>query len=238
MKRLVIAASAALMVILFAFPAAAQVGGPKFALHVQSHAAKASLVCTTADPTDPLNNIGCSGFTTTGDVGVGYDLYLVIGQADSNGVAGATFGIRYDGGTPADGSGIDVVGPWTLCATGLEFPSNNWPDTGEGNVITWNTANCGTRLIAPDGRHGTAGVFYIYAYSADTFTITPHLKQQGGPNLEVANCNGASFKLDANSGILGSVAIGGGSGCNPCVTTCTTPVEAETWGGIKAKYRN
>lgn len=245
MKRLVVAACAALMVVLFSFPATAQVpAGAKFALHLQAHAAKSSVICTTADPSDTsvTPGIPCSSYTTSGLIGVAYDMYVVIAQVDSNGVAGVTFGIDYDGvgETNTLRSGVDVVGGWFLCSSGLQFPSDTWPDDYSGNVITWNTEDCAYTEIEPDDIHGTAGAFYVYAYSPDTFRITAHKQQVIPDNLELVNCTGAGVGVDPESGILGSVDFsesGSEPGCNPCVTPCLVePVEPTTWGGIKTKY--
>lgn len=183
----------------------------KVALHVQAHATKASTICTSAAPTF----LPCSQYTTRGDLGKGYDVYVAVGQADTLGVAGLAFGIDYD---DEWGSGVDIVGPWFLCASGLEFPSNNWPAAGSGNILTWNTASCGTQNLPPDGVHGIAGAFYMYAYTADTFSITKHMLVQGDPILAMANCEGAQKDLLLSN--VGSVEFSNNpntTGFNPCL---------------------
>lgn len=234
MRYLPLAASAAFVFLQAASPPPIEAQtNPKIAVHLQTHSSKSA--CGDADPV--VNGIPCSAFTTAGELKTGYDLYLVVSQADSLGVAGATFGICYNGNTT---EGVDVVS-WNLCASGLEFPQTGWPDAVTGNVITWNVAECGDTRIDPDGVHGTLGAFYVYAYSRDIFAVTPHLGQEGGPKLKVANCNGAEKDLDPQNGVLGWAGFGGDPGCNPCTAVCPTdvcpvPVEPVTWGGIKTKY--
>jgi hypothetical protein len=200
---------------------------PKIALHIQPHATgKAVQPC---DLSPVASSIPCSRFTVTGAVDVGYDLYIVIGQADSTGVGGATFGIDYNG---LPNQGVDIFGSWILCAGGLQFPSVGWPGAGTGNVITWNPlTGCPDTRIPPDGVHATAGVFYVIAYGQDRFAVTPHMLQQSGPTLKVANCSSVEQPLPVEAG--GYVDFGSGDGYDPCEIT---PVEPTTWGSLKARY--
>lgn len=233
MKRRFFAALAGLLGIhLLAVPAAGEAipKGPKFALHIQSHAGKGVSVCDVGpvETTTP-----CSSFDTQGLVGVGYDLYVVIGQADSTGIGGVTFGIDYNG---ADGEGVDIVGTWTLCSTGLEFPSTSWPAAGSGNIVTWNPqGGCGNTVIEPDNRHATVGMVYVYAYDTDRFSITRHMLLQAGPALETANCLSVETPIPLDEVALKAGYVGfGQNGFNPCGGLI--PVEPVSWGEIKTKY--
>lgn len=222
----------------------AQIPGPKIVPHVVPHDPDPGPSCEN----DPVSaSIRCSDFITYGNTCTAYDLYMVAGQADSNGVAGITIGIDYDG---EHQSGADVLG-WQLCATGLEFPSDSWPDAGSGSVMTWNLATCGLTEIPPDGVHATAGVFYVYAYSNDTFAFTAN-SQFTRPRLSFANCIGQEWDLDPLLQPVGFAQFGGGWGCNPCNGYCYVsssrspipqspcpgvPVKSVSWGRIKGFYK-
>jgi len=223
----------------FAGPSAA-ISGPKFALHAQTHAAKATFVCTTADPN--TNNIACSDYVTNWPILSGTDVYLVLAQGDSTGFSGATFGITYNG---TQGEGVDLVGNWTFCASGLEFPSDGWPGADTGNICTFLLPNdCQRTEIGTDGVHAVLGAFYIYAYGADKFRIREHpLIPQG--NLAIAECSGKSTTYPPEQYNLrtGWVGFGSQAGCNPCTVTdlngCDpgVPTEPTTWGRIKSQYK-
>lgn len=224
----------------FAGPSAA-ISGPKFALHAQTHAQKASTVCTTSNPN--TNGIACSDYVTNWPLLTGTDVYLVLAQGDSTGFSGATFGITYDGGVNSVGSGVDLVGDWTFCASGLQFPSDTWPDPDSGNLVTFLLpTDCQTTKFGSDGVQAVLGAFYIYAYSADNFRIREHTELLSGPSLATANCAGASTVYPAEQYPLRCGFVGFGPsnpGCNPCTTTlgCTTPTEKTTWGQIKSMYQ-
>jgi hypothetical protein len=231
MTRLFIAAMAVCIVALSATAAMAQpAAGPKVAVHIIPHpTGKAINFC---DGASESTMTACSNFVTQGDLLTGYDLFIVAAQADSFGISGMSFGIQYNGAT---GAGVDFVGGFLLCASGLQFPSTNWPASGEGNVITWNReTRCGLTRVPPDGIQATAGGFYVYAYSDDIFKITNHNKLTT-PSLKVSNCPNIEQSLDASK-VAGWVGFGGSNSCNPCLVDCSVPAEKTTWGRIKAKY--
>jgi hypothetical protein len=229
---------AALVVALFAVPgiAAEPVSGPKVAVHIIPHVSTKGVDFCAGVAESTMT--ACSSFVTKGQLLTPYDLFIVAAQGDSLGVSGISFGIAYSNPTA---SGVDIVGgTFYLCASGLQFPSANWPASGEGNVITWNTVvRCGTTLIPPDGIHGTVGGFYVYAYSDDRFIITEHT-QLGNPSLKVSNCQGIERVITAPDA-AGYVTFNGtayGTGCNPCIENCDAkiPVEPTTWGEMKTRY--
>lgn len=125
-------------------------------------------VCGRSDATP-----NCSGIVTAGGFyPQSYFAYLLVADGDSvAGIAGVQCGVSYNG-TP--NAGVDVYS-WTNCAT-LEFTSTGWPDSGGGNLITWDkTTRC--QRFEPDGP-GTgvlavAGYFYCAAYGADTLRVVP-----------------------------------------------------------------
>jgi hypothetical protein len=214
-----------------------------FALHAQAHSSPASSICTTANPnlTDPP--LACTDYTTSWPLGVGADMYLVVAHADSEGVGGITFGITYGGGDP--GMGLKVVN-WTLCATGLEFVSDGWPDPNTGNVIIWLLpTGCARQVIGEDGVHAVAGAFYVYAYDHDLFSIREHSKLMSEERMAISDCSGGTTVLNYDemylSGRLARVGFGAFTdwSCGPCIAPCYfDPVLAATWGGIKTRYRN
>jgi hypothetical protein len=200
-------------------PPGSGASGPKVALHVKSHAAgKGVNICDPVSEGGPApDNIPCSEYVTAAPLNSPQDLYIVVGNADTTGVGGVLFGIVYNGAT---GAGIDLVGSFYLCTSGLQFPSAGWPASGEGNVITWNTVvDCAKTEIPPNGVHGIAGAFYVYAYSGDTFRITEH-KKLVTPSLKTANCLGIERLLDPATD-AGSVVFSNSSqaGYNPCTGT-------------------
>ena len=180
----------------------------------------------------------CSTIQTTGCVPMRQFEYAFVLVADASaaaGIAGAQFGIDYDG---AEGSGVDVWG-WTLCAT-LEFSGSGWPNAGTGNLITWDsTKRCQrTEPAGPGtGVMAVAGYFYIGTYSADCLRITPrpvdHL-------AKVADCAAHEDIIGSDDPAIGARALGSAcfstdcnvAGYNPC--GLATPVRASTWSSIKA----
>jgi hypothetical protein len=224
---------AAFMVAASAAPGmAVPASGPKLAVHIIPHqTGKGVQFCSgVAEST----MTACSSFVTEGNLLTPYDLFIVVAQADTLGVSGAQFGIEYNNDT---GAGVDFTGGFLLCASGLQFPSTNWPASGEGNAITWNVVTqCGRTQIPPDGIHGTVGGFYMYAYSDDQFKVTEHKKLSTAPVLKVANCSGVEKILIASK-VAGWVGFGASEDCNPCNLACDeVPVEATTWGRIKSQY--
>jgi len=184
----------------------AKIGG-----HLRVHAAK-SQPCTS--PPIPSCNSGEASLTDAGLTGVGYDLYLLVLDANPTaGVAGASFGISY-------GPNLSV-GSWQLCAD-LNFAGGpagvSWPQSGSGNVVTWVAdTNC-QNTPAPGDNNGDVtaviGAFYVYAYAADIFEITRR-EYVPEPDLSVAGCNGdlSNVVFPQNAGKVG---FGASEGYDPC----------------------
>jgi len=166
-----------------------------------------------------------------------YYAVLCIFNADpDSGVGGVSCGIRYDGGSS---SGVDIWG-WTRCADGLEFPTDNWPNSGTGTRITWLTC----QLDAPDGFEGgvtaVAGYFYITAYSPDQLEVTPNNQLTSGPELRVLHCGGGGTGAEVSipedqTGSLGFSDDESEKGELPCIKIIR---EESTWGAIKSLYDN
>jgi hypothetical protein len=190
----------------------------------------------------------CYNYTTSGPVGAG-QVYLVVGRAGLEGVAGVSFGVHYKNGTHA---GIDPAFiTFTPCADGLAFPNNDgshgdFPQQNGGIRLTWNTGNgCPTatqQVIGTGGAHIVVGSFYIYAYGPDDIEITGNNNLQGNvPELAIASCAGVTTDLyqiwgpSVYLGLTGRVDIGGGYGYNAC--GLQDPVGPSTWGRLKSKYR-
>ena len=244
MKRFYLAAMAASLAVAIAAPMvwAGVETGPKIALHVSATTSKTSAVCTTWSPAPaPVGqNIPCSSFETHGALGLDQLVYVVVAQADTptfnGGVAGAQFGIDYNGN---DGQGVDV-GTWTLCAEqGLEFPNagprGDFPQAGGGNLVTW--AVCQEVRIGNEGIHTVIGVFQVYAYTDDKMRLTPNRNLQTGSAFKLANCAAVESTYVDSLDRLGIVGFGGATGCNPCTNApCIVPTYPVTWGKIKSLY--
>ncbi len=155
-----------------------------------------------------------------------YTYLLVCNASDSTGIKGVECGIQYQNPT------IQVYN-WNLCAT-LEFPSTGWPNSGGGNLVTWNacqnTNTEGTRYTVI----AVAGYFYMGAYGPSTMSVTPR------PNsgfAKVADCSAREDDLTlAFPSHLGVAGFAGQGGYNPC--GAPTPVQNSTWGAIKSLYNN
>lgn len=191
----------------------------KIACHIQAHSTSKG----SPSPCSSLPSLPCNesegAFTVTGNLDTPYDLYLLVVDGDSTmGVAGVSLGITYKGDPEV---GVDVFG-WSLCAD-LEFGSGSsaasWPNSGAGNVFTWDAAyNC-QKMAAPGDASGgvTAiiGVFYVIAYSSDIFRVTTRTYVHP-PRIVVVNCaaEGDSIPVAQNAG---RVAFGSqGGGFDPC----------------------
>ena len=158
----------------------------KLALHLQAApTGKASSVCDRA-PLPPCT-AGDSSLVVVGDLNTPYDLYvLVLDGSALAGVGGAAFGIEY-------GPGV-VVSGWTLCAD-LDFSGapqgSQWPDSGSGNLITWNvTTNCQNTPAEGDLDYGVTavlGALHVYSYAAETISITPR-NYAPNPDFSVTDC--------------------------------------------------
>ena len=250
MRRLVLAVSTALFAVTVTAPAwAHHDDDPKFAIHLKTPAAKAPTICTTASPNDTTGGpaTACTDYVTAWPLSTDADMYIVIAQVrpdsfatEPANIAGASFGITYD---DVVNSGMDIVGTPIYCADGLllgsDDPNPVFPiDSGSSIRLTWdNVGSCQTQVIGTDGIHAIAMVFKVFAYGADTFTITPNRNLLSGTELAVANCSNAETKLDTMDVVNTAFAeFGGGSGCNPCIMPCPTPTYPLTWGRIKTLY--
>lgn len=176
-----------LLLLLFAGSASAGSNDTaKIALHLQAvPTGKAPSVCDRA-PLPPCT-AGDSSLAVVGDLNTPYDLYvLVLDGSALAGVGGAAFGIEY-------GPGV-VVSGWTLCAD-LDFSGapqgSQWPDSGSGNLITWNvTTNCQNTPAEGDLDYGVTavlGALHVYSYAAETISITPR-NYAPTPDFSVTDC--------------------------------------------------
>jgi hypothetical protein len=169
----------------------------------------------------------CEDFVTqVGDAGF-RNVYLMVANYDSTGIAGLQFGVEYQDST---GEGCDIQA-WVSCAD-LDFANDGWPSSGTGNLITWDYGdNCqgDTTTYAPI----LAGVFQVTTYSADMFRIVP---RPVDGKAKVANCLYMETDItDFSPSRLGEASFGMGPGYNPCLGILT-PVRPTTWGSIKALY--
>lgn len=200
-----------------------------------------ALTTTTKAPCSRTANIpaSCSGYTAGIDNKGLYPslfyTYLLAVNGDltpvTGGIAGVQCGVAFNG---APGVGVDVYG-WNLCAT-LEFASTGWPQSGGGNLITWNTGL--PQCTAPPGNAtigavAVAGYFYVGAYTPDLMRVTVRPVDN---TAKVANC--ASFEdiiyVDPNDATTFLGAVGFGQpGINPCGRERPVGVENATWSGVK-----
>src|SRR5262249_30596598 len=115
-------------IVVGASPARAGMENAKVALHVQAHTSKS--------PCGAAPTIPCFQYATKADVGVSYDVYLVVADP-SQGAAGLSCGVAYD---PVISEGVDVYS-WSFCGDGLEYPHDGpngpWPASGSGTRLTW-----------------------------------------------------------------------------------------------------
>jgi hypothetical protein len=166
---------------------------------------------------------------------------VVCNASDSVGVAGAEFGLDYDG---ADGSGADIEG-WKLCAD-LEFPMDGWPAAGTGNLVTWEPSlNCQRNQLYPGvAGSGFAVIGYVnvHTYGSDVMEI---VGRQVTGYLKVADCNAVEDDLTSVSGGGKNIVERGGrasfcGGGHP-YSYCKRNNLAggpTTWGAIKSMYSN
>ena len=219
-----------------------------------------SLCDNLATPTEEPNyspnfdNIPCSQYTVTGPAPGASTIYVVVGQAGTEGIAAASFGVDYDGRNPdhvlasGDETGINPdLSTFTACADGLSFPNDggmgDFPKPKGGIRLTWNVpGSCANEVIPPDGVHAVVGSIYVYAYSSDLLRLTPNNNLQSGPEIAVADCAGVQTVLTEIlpqslwDDIMGRVQLGSGSGgYTPCGIVAT---KASTWGKIKTQYHN
>jgi len=181
--------------------------------------------------TDPFDTKGqpCSNGTGSFDVWI-----VVCNGSDSVGIAGAEFGIEYDG---AAGSGVDITG-WKACSD-LEFPQDDWPQSGSGNLVTW--ADCQlTNLVQnpPQARtaYAVCGVLSVSVYGQDQLAITP---RPVSGRLKVADCNAVEDDITDAVVARGGIATfcSNRSGYNYCKGK-NLPGQEATWGKLKTMYGN
>lgn len=214
-----------------AFGAAASLAGQnadaKILIHLAPHASKNN--CGRAEATPP-----CQSVVTSGQVGAAYDAYLLVVDADATaGIGGVQCGITYPASYFVD---------WTKCAT-LEFSSTGWPNSGGGNLITWDTSSkcqrsepggTGTGVVA------TAGYFYMTAYTPGNLSVTTRpvdgLAKVGDCGALPAEDIVAGTGGPSGASRLGFASFGGGAGYRPCGQV--VPVQNSTWSGIKGAYQN
>ncbi|HEX7879759.1 MAG TPA: NHL repeat-containing protein [Candidatus Eisenbacteria bacterium] len=167
-----------------------------------------------------------------------YFVCLLVARGNGSYLAGVQCGLSYHD-HPSDqdpGRGLEIF-DWHLCAD-LEFPTPAgtpsgapaWPGAGSGNLITWDPIfNCQKLDFA------VAGYFYVGAYSATTFSLTPRPVDMAA---KVAYCatSGEFPLVQADLGFVNFSPGGTAAGCNPVLSACTetTPVKPTTWSRIKA----
>ncbi len=208
MRNLESLALIALLAALVMVPAIAQAGSAseaKLAVHLVPRTTKS----TCANTVIPPCNEGESNLLVEGDILVGYNAYVMILDVDpSQGIAGASFGIQYDGATQ---SGVDEFG-WTSCAD-YTFSESGWPASSTGITLTWDPiGSCQRTPVAGDlgGSAGAlAGSIYIYAYSPDALSLVARSAESG---TVVGTCEGVEVEAVG----VGSVGLGGAVGHDPC----------------------
>ena len=164
----------------------------------------------------PPCNSGQTNFSVTGNIHTSYDLYLVAADGDSaTGISGVCFGIDYDGQPQ---SGLDIFS-WISWgdseyrggATGVA-----WPSDGSGNLILWDHSHCKKTPASGDSDGDVSailGVFYVYAYSTDVFSITKRDYAET-PDFSAIGCSGkhADLAFPSHAGKVGF----GTAGSDPC----------------------
>lgn len=134
-------------------------------------------------------------------------VYVVaVGLESQPGFAGVQFGIQYD---DVAGQGVDVL-DWTTCSV-LEFPMENWPHSGTGNLLTWFPDDPRAPVRCTRRGQVVIGCFTVSAYSPDLFDIT---ERPADGMLKVADCGAAETWLDPTA--AGAVGFGGVPGDDPC----------------------
>lgn len=157
-----------------------------------------------------------------------YYAYVCVFNGDAaEGVAGASFGIDYGGGS----SGLEIW-EWTSCGD-LEFAQTAWPDAGAGISVTWDPGgNC--QKDTPSFEAGVSaivGFFYVTAYGDDILEVINRPTTSGPVSAQVANCRAAETSLPADQ--LGKVAFsddGSAEGLMPCKLRV---IEEVSWGEAK-----
>ena len=181
--------------------------------------------------------IGCDNMKTQGNLNQPYYAFVCVVDGDANkGIAGAEFGIEYNS---ARNRGVDIY-DWNLCAT-LQFPTDRWPASGTGQLITWDAQNKCQRdePVSGKGVLAVAGYFYLTAYSPDKLALTRRAISTP-PAARVADCSSAEYLVDGfgtnfTQSHLGFVSFSDGAtvaGWNPC--GLAKPIVNTSWGGLKS----
>lgn len=209
-----LASLVALCGLVFAAPVAAGPNaGAKILIHLAAPTTKNICTGSFAGP-------ACSAMVVKGTLyPTTYFAYLLVaGGSASAGISGVQCGISYG---PTIGVGVDVYS-WSLCAD-LQFPSNDWPESGGGNLITWNPEVHCKRTEPGGGGTGVvaaAGYFYCAAYSPDNLSVTARPVDQCA---KVVSCEAIEDILDSAAfhptpSFLGHAAFSAGAttpGYNP-----------------------
>jgi hypothetical protein len=239
------------LILLLDSVAIANMADARFALHRTDPTTKTGSMCSTYSPN--YQGLACIDYTVTGPAPGASLVYLVIGQAGTEGMAAASFGIDYDGRSGGH-AGIDpTFVAWTDCLHAVWFRNDggfgDFPNPKGGVRLSWDrTTNCQTQVIGAYGVHVVVGCFYLYAYSEDILRITPNNNLQSGPELVVCNCDNPDINPDVCTDLLliyppqiqdflmGRVHLGGdgAAGYTPCGVTLNP---ATTWGKLKEMYR-
>lgn len=191
----------------------------RIALHVLPPVSKTICPPGTGSGRPPLD-MPCSRFVSSVAEGAGVIAYVMALESDPvAGIAGVTFGIDYQ---DEPGRGVDIFG-WTSCGD-LQFPSDNWPAAGTGNLVTWNhVTNCQKNTVPgfeSEGVQAVAGAFYVYAYSLDLLQLTPR-GYVLDPGPYVSDCSGNLTEIPSSRlGITSFSPEARVPGCNPCVEDC------------------
>ena len=193
----------------------------------------------------------------------GLHVYVVAVQGSpEKGILGVSFGIDYN---PALIGGPGNFLTFTSCTDGTVLPhsgpNGDFPEPESGICVSWSTCQ---NTLSPSGNggvHTSIGAFYMYVYSAGSFSITP--AKNPTDEISVTDCTYNTINLlDYYDPALwphlsGRVDFGGGSGYTPCghhphlkgeesaVSPRSssgfcglTPTVKTTWGVIKDLYRN
>jgi hypothetical protein len=203
-------------------------------LHLTKPTAKATQCSSFTfqqNATDPFDSKGqpCSNGTAV------FDCWIVVcNGSDSVGIAGAEFGIEYDG---ALGSGVDISS-WRSCAD-LEFPQDDWPQSGSGNLVTWATCQMSNLVQNPPQAktaYAVCGVLSVTVFGQDQLAITPRPVSE---RLKVADCNAVEDDITDALVARGGIATfcTNRNGYNYCKGKKLGETDA-TWGKIKTLYTN
>lgn len=168
---------------------------------------------------DYIDDGFCAGLNSTSSIGPAF-LWVVISREGGfgPGIGGAQFGMEH--------AGLDHSG-WALCTGGSEIPGDNWPDSGEGNAVTW-----GGGCYSPGGEAAMVGYFSLNDGTAGNASVTadPRIAE-----AQWADCD-ATLAGVCGDNLAGTVLS---DGTTPiCGDFCGggTPTVSTTWGTIKSLY--